>query len=132
MELYGENFERLVEDALKHLWEFRRLGRHPFSELEAVHQYLPIDKTPITHLDRGQALHRWILRAMEELRQLPSIGDSPEARYYDILEGEYVKRLKNRNTAEALGLSESTFYRTRREAIQCLADVLAEFEKGHV
>jgi hypothetical protein len=130
MKLYSAEFERLVMDALEHLWEYRKLGTHSLAQLKLVNRFLPTDTMSLTHLDRGEALHRVLLYALEEMHRSTNFPDSNEARYYPVLEAEYVQRLKNRQAAQLLGFSESTFHRTRREAIRCFAQVLADLESG--
>lgn len=130
MDLYSSEFERLTVDALSHMWEFRRLGMHPLSHLRAVQPFMPTHKPPLTHLDRGQAVHRLLCTVLETLQELAACSDSSEARYYLVLTKEYVERLKNYQVADALGLSDSTFYRTRREALRCFVRLLAEIEQA--
>lgn len=128
MDLYSREFERLVADALSNLWKIARLGMHPLSQLRATRRFLPTDKAPLTYLDRGQAVHQLIRSTLELMHQVGDNPNSSEARYHSVLTKEYVERLKVPQAAKSLGISESTFYRIRRQAVQCVAHLLAEIE----
>ncbi len=123
-------FVELVADALENLYELGRLGKHELADLCCVEHSIPKDKKILTYLDRGRALQELLLSALSELQQLDQGNESSEARLYPVLQKEYVERVKNKRAAKLLGLSESTFYRTRREAVSYVAEIVADIERS--
>jgi hypothetical protein len=76
-ELNEETLASLTEDALRHLNDYAYLGAHQFAELEVIRHFLPAPTEAtatksygagVTHLDRGKALHRLLIHAIEQLR----------------------------------------------------------------
>lgn len=130
VDVNSREFVELVTDALENLYEFGRLGKHDLTDLLCVKQRIPKDKQIVTYLDYGRALHELLLSALSELAQLDQGKESSEARLYPVLQKEYVERVKNKRAAKLLGLSESTFYRTRREGLVYVADIIADIERS--
>ena len=121
---------RLVEEALEHLWDYSYLGSHPLASSGLTRSYLANGKGRETHIDRGLAVSRMLQDAIQKLKALQARKPSSEARLYDILYQAYVEGEKNPDVARRLGISERTFYRERRRAIVVLTSVLADMEKA--
>jgi hypothetical protein len=118
-----QNFERQVEQCLRHLSDYPLLGQ---SGLVAD---LLIDGA--THIERGKAVRAALLRAIETLRP---VGAEPtgtqsvprEWHAYTILHEAYVEDLPNRDIMARLYVSEGTFNRQRRKALHAVARALLE------
>lgn len=122
------NFERQVEEALEHLFDFSYLGNHPLSLLACVQPYLPKDGR-LSHLDRGRALHLTLREAINRLRPDASVeAASDAARFYSVLDLAYVKGESNESAANHLQISVRTFYRARHRAIQIVTQILKDWQ----
>jgi hypothetical protein len=124
------HFASQVSDALDHFWEVSKLSKHPLTNLRCIAQFLPEGKSATSSLDRGRALHQLLHWAMEEVKTLDYENHSVEARFYPVLQKEYVERAKNQTAAQQLNISESTFYRIRRDALECIAQIIADLERS--
>lgn len=129
MSLTEHDVEKLLPDALEHLYDYSYLGMHPLAQLRCVGDLVVHDQTPLTHVDRGRALSKVLHIAIDELKP----GDRPdnigsEARFYTILHQEYCEGRENHEVAAELAISERTFYRDRRRALQALAQIVWEME----
>jgi hypothetical protein len=124
----GPDFEKLVADALEHLWEFSYLGKSPVANLTMVKQSLPQGRK-WSHVDLGRALSRVLQEAIENLKPAehhPSF--SRESLYYPILRQAYIEGIENKVIVHNLGISRRTFYRRRTEAIGVIAQILRDWE----
>jgi hypothetical protein len=129
MSLTKGDIERWLADALERLYDYSYLGQHVLSHLRVVSRMTVHDETPLTHVDRGRALSKALLVALDELK--PSGGPANvgrESRFYDILSLEYREGRENADVALSLAISERTFYRDRRRALHALAQVVWEME----
>jgi hypothetical protein len=122
----------LVEDALRHLYDYAYLGEHRLAELRIVESHLDVQKgTFVTHLDRGKALQEVLTTALEKLKP-PDPQPSPPTRewhQYLILHDSYVLGELNRDIMAKLYIGEGTFNRARRRAIRGVARALEEMER---
>src|SRR5437867_143185 len=109
-EVRVEISDRLVEEALEHLWDYSYLGSHPLVSARLARSYLANGKGRETHIDRGMAVSRLLQDAIQKLKALQPRKPSSEARLYDILYGAYVEGEKNPDVARRLGSSQRTFY----------------------
>ena len=85
----------------------------------------------VTHLDRGQALQKLLISAIDKLRP-PGPEPSRPARewhQYIILHDAYVLGELNRDIMAKLYIGEGTFNRARRRAIRGVARALGEMER---
>ncbi len=131
MDMQSNEMEAWVADALEHLYDFSYLGTHPLANLRAVDKALVQDQTPLTHVDRGRALSKVLQIAIDELKPMDKPDDiGREAHFYAILSEAYRQGRENRDIALQLSISERTFYRDRRRALQALAHVLRDMEDG--
>lgn len=120
---------KMVEDALRNLYDYSYLGDSPLGELKLVRSKLPPDR--ITHLDRGKALHRVLSNTIEKLRPDTAEFGEPIPREwhpYLILHDAYIEDKPNREIMLNLYLSEGTFSRTRRAAVRSVTRALEEME----
>jgi hypothetical protein len=120
---------KLVENALRNLFDYAHLGRHPLADLQLVDSRLSID--PVTHLDRGKVLHSLLVEVIDKLRPNRNPPDEPPPRNwypYLILSDAYLNDVPNRDIMARLYISEGTFNRTRRLALRAVARSLGEME----
>ena len=130
-----EDFIPLVEECLKSLDHFARLGKHPLAELQIVKSCLERRKVDTAiSLDRGKALRKVLLQALDKIRPQ---GEEPkglkppprEWRQFILLQDAYVQRKVNNEIMSRLAVADATFYRIRRDAIRSLARALWEMEQ---
>lgn len=124
------HFVTQVSNALEHFWEVNKLGHHPLATLNCVSRFLPANGAVASTIERGRAVHQLLVWAMQEVKSIDSENHSSEARFYPVLHKEYVERLKNRQVAQHFDFSESTFYRIRREALECISQIIADLERA--
>jgi len=120
---------KLVELALRNLYDYAYLGDSDLGALKLVRKYLP--PGPVTHLDKGKSINKLITDAIDKLKpEAVSPGDPVprEWHFYMILHGAYIEDKLNRDIMSRLYISEGTFNRTRRSAIRSVARVLEEME----
>jgi hypothetical protein len=122
----------LVEDALRRLYDYSYLGQHDLAKLRAAERHLEVHEGgPVTHIDRGKALQRLLLSALDKLkpsgeRPLPA---SREWWQYVVLYDCYVFGAPNRDVMSALYIGEGTFNRARRRALRAVTRAMAEMER---
>jgi hypothetical protein len=122
----------LVEDALRHLYDYPYLGEHKLAQLRIVGAHLNVQEGAfVTHLDRGKALQDVLTTALEKLKPLGPRSSPPtrEWHQYVILHDSYVVGKLNREIMSELYIGEGTFNRARRRAIRGVARALAEMER---
>lgn len=116
-----------VENALRNLADYAYLGQHPLANLPLITARLP--EGPATHLDRGKAVHQLLAETLEKLRppgQQPPTPPPAEWYPYLILRYAYLEDIPNREIMARLYISEGTFNRTRRAALQAITRTLGE------
>jgi len=121
-----------VEGALRHMHDFVHLGSCPIAQLRAVSARLPAGSG--THVDRGRIVHRVLEEAIEKLKpegQKPTLTSPREWHHYLIVHEAYIADRPNRDVMAELYISEGTFNRRRREAIEAVTMILQEGEEGH-
>ena len=119
-----------VEEVLRKLFDYSYLGQHSMANLALVEGMLEQDKE--TYLDRGKALNKVLVQAIEKLRpdKDPPKNPPPREWYaYSVLYDAYVNEVQNRDIMSRLYISEGTFNRTRRSAIRSVALLLEELEQ---
>ncbi|MEP7359518.1 MAG: hypothetical protein ABI847_19860, partial [Anaerolineales bacterium] len=115
------DFVRLVEDALRHIDDYNSLGS------SSLANQLGVDGA--THIDRGKALRARLVAAVDTLRPVGArpTGTLPrEWHSYAILYDAYVEDVPNREIMARLYISEGTFNRLRRKALQAVGRTLWE------
>lgn len=123
-----ELFIEQVKAALKHYWGGPGMTSSRLLDLNIVREALDEnEQNPV------RALRAVLTRAIENQR--PE-GErkmvSPEWTLYNILELRFIKKLKVREVAPRLALSEPDLYRKQNLAIQNLADTLLRMEQEYV
>lgn len=114
-------FVRMVEDALRHLFDTIALGQHPL--LDRIHV------GGANHVERGRKLQQHLVQAIEALHPVGSRPPEPLPREwfnYVVLYDAYVECVPNREIMARMYISEGTFNRTRRNALRGLARLLLE------
>jgi GAF domain-containing protein len=128
-------FRSLVEDGLRRLHEYTYLGEHALAQMHIV--FLELGRQEgayVTHIDRGKALNRVLLQALQKLRPEgteppPHQVPSREWHQFIVLHDAYVLGELNRDIMSRLYISEGTFNRTRRRALRGVARALMEMER---
>jgi hypothetical protein len=126
-DLESEIPARLVEEALRNLYDYAYLSDSPLSRLKQSRA----EDSGSTHLDRGKRVYQTILCALEKLRPPGELPRAPVPRQwypYLILHNAYLENQPNNEIMMRLYISEGTFNRTRRAAIRSLARALSEME----
>jgi hypothetical protein len=115
----------LVEGALRHLNDLPALSQHPLL------QELPgLAESSATPLERASALRSVLEQAIERLRPAgarPSPGSSAIGGWlhYLVLREAYVDGRPNKQIMQRYAVSEGTFHRARRRAIDAVASDVA-------
>jgi hypothetical protein len=115
----------LVEGALRHLNDLPTLSEHPLlAELPAL------EETGGTPLERAAQLRNVLDQAIERLRPSgarPTPGSSAVGGWlhYLVLKEAYVDGRPNKQIMQRYALSEGTFHRARRRAIDAVASDVA-------
>jgi len=118
---------RIVEDALRNLFDYAYLADSPLARLKQA-QKLDANEG-ITHLDRGKQVYRIMLDTMEKLRPPGDLPREPVPRQwypYLILHEAYLENKPNNEIMMRLYISEGTFNRTRRGAVRSMTRALLE------
>lgn len=120
-------FVKQVEEALRRLADYGALGE---CELAAA---LPLNGA--THLERGRAVRAALIQAVEALRPAAPrpAGILPrEWHAYAILHDAYIEDVPNREIMARLYISEGTFNRQRRKALQAVARALRDAQAAAI
>lgn len=121
----------LVEDALRHLYDYAYLGELGLASRHFYRRRLAgVDV--VTSLDRGRALSQELVEVIERLRPP---GPTPKVLtrewvQYTILHDAYVLGEPNRDIMLKLYISESSFNRARRRAVRGVTRAVAELERA--
>jgi GAF domain len=133
--LSEETLLPMVEEALRHLYDFSYLGEQELSKLRVVERRLADRQgSSLTFIDRGKALSETLVQAVNRLRPdepEPGRDQVPPREWHQfiILHDSYVAGEPNRNIMSKLYIGEGTFNRTRRRALRGVAKSLAELEE---
>jgi len=117
-------FVQVVKDALGHLWGGPKLSQSPLLRMSIVQDGLEEHDSVPT-----KAVRSVLQEAIE--RQKPDSQRSMTASewmVYNILDLKFVERLRSREIAQRLAMSESDFYRKQRTAIEQVAQTLVQME----
>ena len=123
------DWRALVEGALRHLNDLPALSEHPLlREMQGASEPLG------TPLERTGALRNALEQAIERLRPAgarPSPGSSAVGGWlhYLVLREAYVDGRPNKQIMQRYALSEGTFHRARRRAIDAVASDIASRRK---
>ena len=121
----------LVEDAVRHLYDYAYLGQHRLARLFIVGSYLDVQEDAfVTHLDRGKALQEVMTTALGKLKPPGPQPSLPPRQWhqYIILHDSYVVGKLNREIMSELYIGEGTFNRARRRAVRGMARALEEMD----
>lgn len=129
-DLFGERelFIEQVRAALRHYWGGPGLTHSRLMELNVVRNALPDNDN-----NAVRALRAVLTAAIESQR--PD-GErkllSPEWTIYNILQLRFIEKLKVREVAARLALSEPDLFRKQRVAIDAVADTIMEMERAQM
>ena len=125
---------RLVELGLRNLHDYAYLADSPLANLRLVLDCADGNGTGTNiFINRGKALSFVLSEAVTKLKPDPvePSGAPPRSWYpYLILKNAYLEDVQNREIMARLYISEGTFNRTRRAAIQSVARILEEMESN--
>ncbi len=122
-----EQFIEQVKAALKHYWGGPGLSSSRLLELGVVQRVLADNENNPT-----RALRDVLLKAIENQRPTSERKlDNPEWVIYNILDLRFIQKIKARDAARRLHMSEPDLYRKQRYAIEAVADTLLEMEHSN-
>jgi hypothetical protein len=129
LDLEGVKFDRLVADALEHLWDFSYLGKHPLAELQSVKRQTS-GSSDSTHLDAGRALSDLLQAAIEDLKPAKRQREISRERFFStVLFQAYIEGIPNKQIAGSFRVGERTLYRYKAKAVRVVAQLLRDWEK---
>lgn len=128
-------FVRAVESALKRLYDPVFLCEHPLARMNLVMRRFGAEQTAVTCLKRANRVRELLAETIAQLRPAgpaPARSCVPRREWhaYLILHHAYVEGENNYAIMNWLQISEGTFNRTRRRALQTVAHVLMELEQA--
>jgi len=112
-----------VKDALSHYWGGPKLSSTPLANLQVVQETMRENEE-----DLPQAVRTVLRAAVERLRPRGERGYTTEWLLYNILEMKFLQGRKVVEVAKRLALSEASFYRKQRVALEEVVRVLLEME----
>jgi len=112
-----ERLARHIEDCLSNFYDTARLQTSCLKELLAL---------PDGDQDTTARQLRDVLRSAIEMLRPESAApfDAPEWLGYRVLQTRYIHNLSEVQTCQELGISRSTYYRRRREALSAVCSIL--------
>jgi CheY-like chemotaxis protein len=123
-----DGFVTEVRDALRHLYDYRRLENHPLA-LRFYPEAQPRGEKP----SRAHRLNRLLLESIEALNPPGAHPrEHARARLYSLLVYRYVEERPVHEIVRELAYSRSEFFRDQREAILLLSALLREHLPDHV
>lgn len=117
-------FIKMVEEALRHLSDYIKLGQLPLTSR--------MNLSGESNIECGRQLHQLLIESIESLRPTEKRPPEPLPRVwysYAVLHDAYAEGVTNREIMARLYISEGTFHRTRRNALRGLSRMLAEKAK---
>jgi predicted DNA-binding protein (UPF0251 family) len=128
-----QQFERILARALRSRGNVLTMARCASQlELRVVEERareLIAEESVVTDIDRGRVLWGLLREAINRLQPVNSEpASAPAWRLYAIVERVYVQGKSANEVAEELGISQRTFHRERRAAVEALATVIWQVE----
>jgi len=112
-----EGFIAMVQDALRHLYDYAHLQRHPLTRLVATQVF--------ASEDRARALRNLVLDTLERLNPGSAIShNDPQWRPYGILIRRYVDGFPTEEVIAELHTSPRQFQRDHRKGVLAVASIL--------
>lgn len=112
-----------VKDAMSQFWGGPRLAESPLLEFDIVRNELNGEDDT-----RVNALRRVLKKALEKIRPEGEREFTNEWTLYNILDLKFIEKLKVKDIARKLSISEADFYRKQKVALSALADAIREME----
>jgi len=112
-------FERLVRDALAHLYDAVYLQTHPLARVLQQQE----ERTPLSLL--GKVLYQRLLDGIDAVR--PAAGTSASSKAcmrYRIMELRYIEALDATDVQQELAVSKSEYYREHGRALEAVVSAL--------
>lgn len=123
-----EQFREQVRAALRHYWGGPGLSSSTLLELQIVRDALPAnDNNP------ARALRAVLQTAIERHKPVGiSKSTAPEWMIYNIVQMRFVEKMKVREAAYKLSMSEPDFYRKQLVSVYAVADTLLDMENSRL
>lgn len=116
--LTRQEFDKLIRDALNHLYDTPYLRKHPLSGLLAD---IEVDDSSPS----SQLLRRHLLAAIRAMRPDPGVpAQSPDWRAYRILELRYIEVLSAKEVMQEVALGRSQYFQEQGRVLEVLVDRL--------
>ena len=110
---------RHVKNALENLYDPVHLQTHPLIGL--------LGQERLPGHSAGESLRELLWETVQSLRPQEAMAPHrPEWLNYEVLSLHYLQALDHRTTCQELGLSEATFYRRQRQALEAVTRLLIE------
>jgi hypothetical protein len=122
--IYEQEFPKMVRDALNHYWGGPKLTNSPLLELQVVQEAMQENEGNAVKALRGVLLTAIETHRPEGERRM----NAAEWLIYNILHLKFVQRMRMKDIAQRLAMSEADLYRKQRLAIEEVARTLSEME----
>lgn len=117
-----------VRSALQHLDDPRYLARSPLATLRVITSQVSPSVTVPSSLQTGRAVRELLKDAIISLKPPSALQDDKGSLYFDILNLVYLRGRSPRQVMLDLSLSERTYYRELKRALERLVMVLRDME----
>lgn len=112
-----------VKDALTHYWGGPRLMDSPLLKWNVVQQYAAEN-----HDNEVNSLRTVLKNSLEELRPEGERSMNGEWTLYNLIDMRFFEKMKVKEAAQRLSMSEADFYRKQKVAVEALAKVIIRKE----
>jgi len=120
-----------VRDALNHLDDPEYLARSPLATLDVIASQFALSTSLPSSLEAGHAVQEMLKNAIKALKPIGAIQDEKNQLYFDTLNLVYWRGYSPRQVMMDLALSERTYYRELKRALERLIVVLRDMEARH-
>lgn len=112
-----------VKDALSHYWGGPRLSENPLLKIRLISRENA--DSPVN------ALRSVLKKAIDRIRPEGARSYNGEWMLYNILDLKFIEKMKVKDIAARLAISEADFYRKQKIAVESVAKEIIQMEKEH-